>query len=187
MITLEDIYSGIQSIQSSLDEVIKKSHSLNQSSILGIDDDLIERLNAEIQRLQIEDELIPGTFDEEIALNKATYYFEKQSTITNKRAYLTKILLQIPRHQFQSSGLVSPGAGNEVDGSKGNTDKPEMTDAEIDEYLYKFNALSDSDIAKIVFEHEKIMWLVHGLTRDTYKAFHRVILAKKGLEMGLIE
>lgn len=175
MTTIEDIHSIVLEIQSSLQKVLSEKQSLNQSSILGIDDSLIERFQSEILRLGIEEELIPGTFDEELVLNKASYYFEHVDKINNRRAYLTKILSQIPRHKISHSMVSEP-----------EPVKPELSDQEIEDYLYKYESLSDDMIKEIIHNNEKIGFLVWGFTRQNYKAFHKVVFAKKALEMGLI-
>ena len=175
MTTLEDIHSIVLEIKSSLQTALSEKQSLNQSSILGIDDSLVDRFQCEILRLGIDDELIPGTFDEELVLNKASYYFDHVDKINNRRAYLTKILLQIPRHKISYSAISEPEPA-----------KPELSDQEIDDYLYKYESLSDDMIKDIIHNNEKIGFLVWGFTRQNYKAFHKVVFAKKAVEMGLI-
>lgn len=175
MTTIEEVHSVVLEIQSSLQKILSEKQSLTQSSILGIDDDLIERFQCELLRFQIEDELIPGTYDEELVLNKASYYFEHLDKITNRRAYLTKILSQIPRHAVKITKAPEP-----------EPQKKELSDAEIDELLYKFNGVSDEMIAKIVYENQRVMWLVKGIDRDRYTALHKVVLTQKALKMGLI-
>ena len=92
---LELLFEEVNQINLKLSELISliKPQSI-QSSNLN-DDDLIGRFINELEKYQVETDFLNERYSKDDCRNKASYYFDNIQKITNKRAYLNKIVSQI--------------------------------------------------------------------------------------------
>lgn len=186
---MEDTFQeSLYQFQSNLNEIISKINLIIEKMEIAEkrlpniafneskDDDrtdIIGRFQKVLDDLNIDFNLDYALNDEDVK-NKATYFFNNISKITNQRAYLTKLVGQI--------GVYTPKTPEQIQKEKDENLTPEYAE----NLLYKFESLSADQIEQVRFEHQPIHWLIHYKTREQYTKFDKIMITQKALKMGLI-
>jgi hypothetical protein len=184
-----DFYEVIQSINltlSSLGEKIDQlainlsssDDKIGDESVLcaSASGDLIERFKLSLIKYGVACDLIPGQFNREQALNKATYYFDHMKQITNHRAYLSRLCSQIDL--YASPGICETDAKGKI-----QQESPE----DLKGFLEKYETLTEEQIEKIRFNDESVAWLVNGIKGRNYATVTKIMIVKSGIKQGVIE
>lgn len=161
-------------IQDIINQTERTDVEIESNGVNDVDEiDLIDRLQLALDRLQIDCELSRAVNKEDVR-NRASYYFDHIQSITNPRAYLTKVVSQIAiKNRTEVS---QPPADHSNDLS------PEYASQLLD----LFDMLKDTDIEKVRFENETIHWMIQGRNRDNFLKFHKIMITQKAIELGLI-
>jgi hypothetical protein len=167
--------SVLVEIQSTLSRIERMLENTNQQSSIGIEGDLIELFFNELALYQIDFDEKRADFDLDDVKNKASYYFNNQGKITNKRAYLLKLVSQIHSGRRRNPERIS--VSFKVNDS--------MTDFDMD-MVSRFEELTLINLQSLRQRYAGLSMLLNGRSFSDLLPLHKAAFVHYALKDGIL-